>query len=389
MYRQNRLGHALLFLGSEGSGALPLALAFAQYILCRENEVAEGQKPENNSLFAAPLPEKKNNPKLTSSDACGTCASCQKAQQWIHPDIHYTYPVIPKKSGDKPVSTDYIKEWREFLSLHPYGNVYDWLQFIGAENKQGNITSAECSEINRKISLKSYEGQHKILLLWMPEYLENEGNKLLKLIEEPPEDTLFILVAENESEILPTIVSRCQLVRVPPLDHTSLTEALTEQGKLNPEQARQVAAVADGNYREAQLLIQHAEEDWQSLLREWMNSILKNGPLAQVKWVEEVAKLGREKQKQFLRYFTHLLEQAIRVRVLALGDTAVPVPKSELDFAERLNKIADVGQQEALIAELDKASYYIERNANAKILFMALTIKCYHIIANKSVILTE
>jgi len=389
MYRQNRLGHALLFLGSEGSGALPLALAFAQYILCRENEVAEGQKPENNSLFAAPLPEKKNNPKLTSSDACGTCASCQKAQQWIHPDIHYTYPVIPKKSGDKPVSTDYIKEWREFLSLHPYGNVYDWLQFIGAENKQGNITSAECSEINRKISLKSYEGQHKILLLWMPEYLENEGNKLLKLIEEPPEDTLFILVAENESEILPTIVSRCQLVRVPPLDHASLTEALTEQGKLNPEQARQVAAVADGNYREAQLLIQHAEEDWQSLLREWMNSILKNGPLAQVKWVEEVAKLGREKQKQFLRYFTHLLEQAIRVRVLALGDTAVPVPKSELDFAERLNKIADVGQQEALIAELDKASYYIERNANAKILFMALTIKCYHIIANKSVILTE
>lgn len=389
MYRQNRLGHALLFLGSEGSGALPLALAFAQYILCRENEVAEGQKPENNSLFAAPLPEKKNNPKLTSSDACGTCASCQKAQQWIHPDIHYTYPVIPKKSGDKPVSTDYIKEWREFLSLHPYGNVYDWLQFIGAENKQGNITSAECSEINRKISLKSYEGQHKILLLWMPEYLENEGNKLLKLIEEPPEDTLFILVAENESEILPTIVSRCQLVRVPPLDHSSLTEALAEQGKLNPEQARQVAAVADGNYREAQLLIQHAEEDWQSLLREWMNSILKNGPLAQVKWVEEVAKLGREKQKQFLRYFTHLLEQAIRVRVLALGDTAVPVPKSELDFAERLNKIADVGQQEALIAELDKASYYIERNANAKILFMALTIKCYHIIANKSVILTE
>lgn len=389
MYRQNRLGHALLFLGNEGSGALPLALAFAQYILCRENEVAEGQKPENNSLFAAPLPEKKNNPKLTSSDACGTCASCQKAQQWIHPDIHYTYPVIPKKSGDKPVSTDYIKEWREFLSLHPYGNVYDWLQFIGAENKQGNITSAECSEINRKISLKSYEGQHKILLLWMPEYLENEGNKLLKLIEEPPEDTLFILVAENESEILPTIVSRCQLVRVPPLDHSSLTEALAEQGKLNPEQARQVAAVADGNYREAQLLIQHAEEDWQSLLREWMNSILKNGPLAQVKWVEEVAKLGREKQKQFLRYFTHLLEQAIRVRVLALGDTAVPVPKSELDFAERLNKIADVGQQEALIAELDKASYYIERNANAKILFMALTIKCYHIIANKSVILTE
>jgi DNA polymerase-3 subunit delta' len=390
MYRQNRLGHALLFLGHEGSGALPLALAFAEFILCKENASNEESDAVNEapSLFAPLAPAAgASTVKKPVTDACGQCDSCRKAAQWIHPDVHYAYPVIPRKSGDKPISTDYIREWREFLSLYPYGNIYDWLQFIGAENKQGNITAAECSDINRKINLKSYEGRHKILILWMPEYLEKEGNKLLKLIEEPPPDTLFILVAENESQILPTIVSRCQLVKVPPLDHASLADALMKQGSIPGEQAQQVASVSEGNYREAQLLLQHAEEDWQSLLREWMNSMLKTGPIAQVNWVDEIAKMGREKQKQFLRYFIHLLEQAVRVRVQALGDKGDAIPKTELDFAERLNKIADLAQQEKLIGELERASYYVERNANAKMLFMALTIKCYHIIANKTVIL--
>lgn len=391
MYSQNRLGHALLFLGKEGAGALPLALAFAQFVLCKETALLDdiGGHAPPLSLFGTPATGTASSPsKNRPTDACGHCPSCQKAIQWIHPDIHYTYPVIPKKSGDKPISTDYIKEWREFLALHPYGNCYDWLQFIGAENKQGNITAAECNDINRKISLKSYEGRHKILILWMPEYLEKEGNKLLKLIEEPPADTLFILVAENESQILPTILSRCQLVKVPPLDQEALRTALIAKNKLTEAQAGQVAAVAEGNYREAQQLLQHAEEDWQSLLREWLNGMLKTGPVAQVKWVEEVAKLGRERQKQFLRYFIHLLEQAVRLKTLTTSGTALAIPASEMDFAVRLNKIADVGQQEALLQELDNATYYIERNANAKMLFLALTIKCYHIIANKTVLLT-
>ena len=165
------------------------------------------------------------------------------------------------------------------------------------------------------------------------------------------------------------------------------SQALQDRGKLSPEQAFQVAAVAEGNYREALQLIQHADEDWQSLLREWLNSMLKTGPIAQVKWVEDAAKMGREKQKQFLRYFNHLLEQAIRVRIAGTNSSIV-IPANELDFAERLNKIADITQQQALIEEIDRAAYYIERNANAKMLFMALTLKCYHIIADKSLILT-
>jgi DNA polymerase-3 subunit delta' len=361
MVHQNRISHALLFLGKEGSGALPLAIAFAQFMVCQQV---------------------KENPGAT--DACGACAPCLKAKPLMHPDIHFSYPVIPKKPGDKPVSTDYMGEWREFIGQLPYGNVYDWLQFIGAENKQGNITAQECNDILRKLTLKSWESQFKILILWMPEYLGNEGNKLLKLIEEPPADTLFILVAENESLILPTILSRTQLVRIPVLQTSEVVDALVSRAATAVEQARQVAPLAEGNYREALQMIRHAEEDWQSLLREWLNAIVKTGPIAQVKWVEEISKLGREKQKQFLRYFNHLLEQAIRLKILE--DKQLPLPANEQDFALRLNKIADFSQQEAIIEELDKATYFIERNANAKMLFHALTIKLYHIISDKQVV---
>lgn len=386
LINQNRLSHALLFLGKEGSGALPLAMAFANYIICERRQGETVARPAG--LFA-------EDPVTTEAaplqDACGQCPSCSKTAKFVHPDIHFSYPVIPRKPGDKPVSTDYISEWREFVGQYPYGNVYDWLQFIGAENKQGNITSAECAEIIRKLSLKSFESEYKILLLWMPEYLEKEGNKLLKIIEEPPPNTLFILVAESEAGILPTILSRCQLIKIPPIDDADIVEALMKGSGLSETHARQLAAVSEGNYREARLLVQHAEEDWLSLLREWLNALLKNGPMAQVKWVEEISKLGREKQKQFLRYFNHLLELAIRLSVLEEQGAAkaLMLPENEMDFITKLNKISNRDCQEAIVKELDKASYYIERNANGRMLFHALTIKLYHIIADKSLILID
>jgi DNA polymerase-3 subunit delta' len=265
--------------------------------------------------------------------------------------------------------------------------VYDWLQFIDAENKQGNITAHECNDIIRKLNLKSFESEYKILIMWMPEFLGKEGNKLLKLIEEPPPNTLFILVAENEDLILPTILSRTQLVKIPLLSNQDVEAALELNEGVAPEKARQAAAVAEGNYREALQVLQHADDDWEAMLREWLNAVIKTGPLAQVKWIDEAAKLGREKQKQFLRYFIHLLEQAIRLRVM--GDTASGQQSSDRDFALRLNRLCAIEQQEAIITELDKASYYIERNANAKMLFHALSIRLYHIINNKSLILVN
>jgi DNA polymerase III subunit delta' len=371
MVRQNRLSHALLMLGPEGSGALSLALALTQYLVCEK--VRDAMRPPPGSA----VPD----------DACGVCPSCQKAAGLVHPDIHFSYPVIPRKAGDKPVSTDYIVQWRDFIRQLPYGNVYDWLQSIGAENKQGNITAQECGEIIRQLNLKSFEGSVKAYILWMPEYLGNEGNKLLKIIEEPPENTLFILVAEQDSLILPTILSRTQLVKVPPLSDRDVAYGLETRAGLEREKAIMVAGISEGNYREALQQLLHADDDWQSLLREWLNAVLKNGPVAQVKWVENVSKLGRERQKQFLRYFNHLLETAIRLD--CIGEQEGLVPEAERDFALRLNKIASREQQEAILGALDDATYYIERNANAKMLFHALTLKLYHIIANKSLILVN
>ncbi len=389
MVEQNRLSHALLFLGKEGTGALPLALAFAEYISLLPASPGGGEKMQAASLFGEAVVETKPVFPKTTDEADAFMqkqAAFSKANNYVHPDIHFSYPVIPKKPGDKPVSTDYIPEWREFIQQFAYGNVYDWLQFIGAENKQGNITAEECNDIIRKLSLKSFESPYKTLIMWMPEYLGKEGNKLLKLIEEPPPDTLFILVAENEDMILPTILSRCQLVKLYSLETNEIAGALIKRGNLEKTAAQQTAAIAQGNYREALQLLQNASEDWQSLLREWLNSILKNGAGAQVKWIEEISKLGREKQKQFLLYFIHLLQQSISIRFA--GDS-ISIADSEKDFAARLNKMTSVHHQQAIIEELNKAVYYIERNANAKILFHTLTIKLYHVIKNNVLILTD
>lgn len=394
--RQNRLSHAFLFLGREGSGALPLAVSFARFILCERNSpyalkknepVADlfaaspslfGEEPASAAPVAAPS-------EVESDQGCGTCPSCLKVNQLAHPDLHFTIPVIPKNSGDKPVSNDYMAEWREFFSQHPYGNVYDWLQFIKAENKQGNITSDECHEINRKLSLKSFEGPFKILILWMPEYLKKEGNRLLKLIEEPPPNTLFFLVGEQDELILPTILSRTQLIKVPALSDDEIAAALVARAGFDAEKARQIAALSEGNYREALMLQSHADEDWHLLLRDWLNHIVKRNHPAQVKWIEEMARQGRENQKQFLRYFTHQLQLAVRLQA---GNNE-QVLKPDVEFAAKLNKLCSIPQLEAIIQELDKSVYYIERNANAKMLFSALCIRLYHIICNNSLILVH
>jgi DNA polymerase-3 subunit delta' len=359
LVEHNRLSHALLLNASEGAGGLPLALAFSQFLLCeRVNDVST-----------------KNNFPVES---CGVCPACVKAAKLIHPDIHYVYPVVSLKPGDKPVSADFISEWREFISQFPYGTIFDWLQFIEADNKQGNISAHECNEINRKLSLKSFEGGYKILIMWMPEYLGNEGNKLLKLIEEPPPDTLFILVTENEALILPTILSRVQSIRMPRPSVSEIQDALVTRAGVSAEQARQLAAVSEQNYREALRQLQHGQDDWLGLLREWLNAVLKTGPIAQVKWVEEIGKMGREKQKQFLQYFIHLLEQAIRIRMSE--STLADIPDSEKDFSIRLNKIANLPALQAIAGEINKSVYHIERNAHAKMLFHSLTIRLYHIL---------
>ncbi len=379
MVQQQRLPHALLLVGPEGSGALPLAVAFAQYIVSIPSQAAA-----TADLFGAPA-EPIAQPFYTPEQIADLPAY-HRASQLMHPDLHFSFPTIIEKPGQKNISANFIEQWREFINGYPYGNAFDWLQFIKAENKQGNISADECNEIIKKLSFKSFESAYKVLVLWMPEYLGKEGNKLLKLIEEPPDNTIFILVAASEENILPTILSRCQFVKVPRLTTQEIESALMGRAKLAPEKAKQVAILSEGNYREALHLIQQSDQDYISMIKDWLNAILKMGPVAQLKWVEEMSKLGREQQKQFLKYFNHLLEHSIRLKTMG---SDLPLDSDLKDFALRINKIAGVSQMESIVNELDKSVYHIERNANAKMLFMALSIKLYHIIQNKTLILTE
>ncbi len=346
--KNNHLSHALLLLAPEGAGGLPMAMALAQYLVCSDKK---------------------------ETDACGQCSGCKKAAQLIHPDIHFSYPVVPKKSGDTPVSADYGKEWREFILPQPYGNTYNWLQHIGAENKQGNITARECSEIIHILGLKSYESEYKIMIIWRPEYLRKEGNRLLKLLEEPPENTVFILVAEQSDLIINTILSRTQLIRMPPLSQADLVNNLQKEKGLNDNEARQIAALADGNYDAAIQLMEHNTTDYMTRLRSWLNALLGKNPQLLSKWITAMAtsKMGREEQKQFLRYFINQLEYALRLAYVK--DTTLSILPEEEKFAANMLKMADLFQMNEMIRLLDDACYHIERNANAKILFHALSIR--------------
>ena len=228
--RENRIPHAQLFWGPEGGGNLALALAFAQYANCL-NRGAE--------------------------DACGRCSSCIKAEKFVHPDFHFTYPTI----GSKEVSSKFAAEWREVLLDNPYLNAYEWLQHLGAENKQGNITTAECAKIVKELKLTAVEARYKVQIIWMAEYLGKESNKLLKIIEEPPTDTLFILIVNNRSGLLQTILSRTQHVHVPRLPDVEIAQYLQKKHGLSEENARRLTVLAEGNLNKARRLLSQIDTD--------------------------------------------------------------------------------------------------------------------------------
>jgi DNA polymerase-3 subunit delta' len=384
MVEQNRLSHALMLLGGEGTGALPLAIGFGQYVVSYPQLKRATMQVADLFGGISALPADEPDPVVVFP------GFEKKALGLVHPDLHFSYPVI-KRNTEKdtpPVSADWATEWRAFYKSNPYGNLFDWLQYIKAENKQGNITARECNEIIHKLSLKPFESRYKVLVMWMPEMLGNEGNRLLKLIEEPPPDTLFIFVAEKEDRILPTILSRCQLVRVPPLAAEDIAVALEKQQGIDPERARQIALVSNGNFHDAIELLQHHEDNWNVVLRDWLNATLMrsvggtNPYATQNKIVADLGLLGREKQKQLLQYFLQLIEQSLRLKLI--GESYLNLPPQEAEFAQRLNKIAGPSTLGALASLLEDATYYIERNANPKILFHSLSIKMRNIINEKN-----
>ena len=342
MLASGRMPHAQLFLGSEGSGKLALALAFVQYLMC-------------------------DHP--TDTDSCGTCKNCTRIAKLIHPDFHFSYPTI----GTNVPSSQYAKEWRLAIAENPYMNPNQWLQFIGAENKQGNINKVECVQIIHKLKLKSFEGKHKILLMWMPEYLGKEGNRLLKIIEEPPENTLFILVAENTELILNTILSRCQIIKINAFSDEEIEKALIHQKNIDPKTATAIAQLAEGNFNKALSLLAQKENNNAALFLDWMRKCYVGNGVQLVEWVNKFVAIGRENQKHFFLYALHFLREYLHLKLA--GNLPIRLQAKELKTAQNLTEIIDLDQIEAISNLMNDCAYYIERNANPKVLLLDTSIK--------------
>ena len=350
--KNGRISHAQLFLGKEGNGALPLAIAYFQYIACTQRQ---------------------------DDDSCGTCASCLKFAKLIHPDLHFVFPVnTTEKIKKDPVSDNFLQEWRQALLNNAYMSLFDWLEGIGIDNKQGNISVVESGFILRKLSLKPYESEYRLMLIWMPEKMSNSAaNKLLKILEEPPAKTIFILVAEQYDQLLPTIRSRTQLVKVNKINDEEMRTYLMFEYQLSIEQAYEVVNLADGNFNEAIKLASETESEhyFMKLFREWMLLCFDKKFIELVDMIDVLESLKREKQKKFLIFCLHIIRESL---VMAYsGDALVKAYGKEKEFLSKFHKRLIGADTMDIIEEFDRSIYHIERNANAKILFMDLSLKLF------------
>jgi DNA polymerase-3 subunit delta' len=351
--KDGRVSHAQLFLGPEGSGKLPMAIAYAQYLNCKSP---------------------------SDEDSCGICSSCQKYNKLIHPDLHFSFPIVNKGSdAEKNICAAHMKDFREAFLADPYMSYHDWMQAHGAENKQGNIGKFECYDIISKLGLAPFEAEFKVLIMWLPEYLRDAGNVLLKIIEEPPQNTLFILVAERQEMLLTTISSRTQLVKVPRLQIADLAAHLEQQFELDAKAAHSVAMLAEGNARLARELLGHELSINEQLFMEFMRLTFTGKGPDILTWIEKSNDLGREGQKSLLHYGMHILREAFLMR---FGSAKLLKLKgSELDFVTKFSPFI----QEQNIGEFNRlfneAIYHIERNANAKLVFHHLANEAERLLA--------
>jgi DNA polymerase-3 subunit delta' len=360
-----RIAHAQLFVGPEGSGTLPMALAYAQYILCGNNN---GENTGRN-------------------DSCNI-----KFKNFSHPDLHFAFPVTTSdKVKSKPVSKFYLEEWRQLLDQQPYGNLFDWYKLLGVDNKQGQIGVDEALEIVKSLSLKSYEGGYKVMLIWMAEKMNTSAaNKLLKLIEEPPEKTIFILIAEDEEQIINTIRSRCQILTFPPLAEDAIADTLVKNYHIEMSVAAKIAHQANGNYNKACDLIYQDSEDiqFEKWFVLWVRSAFKaKGNKSAIhdliSWSEEIAKTGRETQKKFLTFCLNYFRQALLLNYKA-SELVYLEPKSENFKLENFAPFVHDSNILEISNEIQDAIYHIERNGNSKIILTDLSIKLTRLLHKKS-----
>ncbi len=356
---KGRIPHAQLFVGKEGSGSLTMAIAYAQYILCS-----------------------------TSNDE----ESCQlKCEKLVHPDLHFAFPVTTNEKIKKhPVSKLFLEEWRTFIKDEPYGSLYNWLQHIGVENKQGLIGVDEAEDIVKALQLKSYEGGFKVMVIWMAEKMNiAAANKLLKLIEEPPEKTLFLLCTENEEQIINTIKSRCQAIYFPTLSEEDIAQGLITKEKISENVAYKVAHQAAGNYNKALHILHHDSNDsiFEKWFITWIRTAFKakgNAAVVQelIDWSDEISKSGRETQKHFLSYCLQFFRQAMLLNYKSENIVFLETETAGFDL-KKFAPFVHSGNILDINKELNNALYHIERNGNAKVILLDVSIKLTRLLHTK------
>lgn len=346
---EGHIAHAQLISGPEGSGKLPLAIAYARYILC-------------------------TNP--SNKDACGVCPSCVKMNKLAHPDLHFAFPIIKKKGGKDVICDDYIKDWREFVIQNPYFTFNHWAKEISAENSQPIIYAKESDEMVRKLSLKSSEGGYKVMIIWLPEKMHTVcANKLLKLLEEPPAKTLFLLVSENSDLILQTILSRTQQVNIRKIEESCITQALKDKYGITEQDALNISHTSNGNFIKAIETI-HFNEDTK-LFFELFVSLMRLSYMRKLKemkaWSEQVASMGREKQKNFLEYAQRMIRENFIFNFHLKELTYLNL--DEQNFASKFAPFVNEKNAISIMENLELAQQHIEQNVNAKMVFFDFSLK--------------
>lgn len=354
--KEERVSHAQLFTGPEGCGSMALALAYAKLISC-----------ENR----------------TEHDSCGTCKSCVKYEKMIHPDLHFVFPVIKGKKDTDPVSDNYIEEWRDFVKKSPYFTINNWLDSIEVGNAQGMIFASEASEIIKKLSLKTFESDFKIMIIWLPEKMHQaSANKLLKMIEEPPEKTLFLLVSEEVDKVIPTILSRCQLVKIPSFSNSDIEKYLVQRFSIAADKAADISRVSNGNITRAIELCENEDSSMANLdrFKSLMRFAWKRDIISIISWSEEIATTGREAQKNFISFSMRILRENLMLSLDQLKNRLVFLTGEEATFSGKFHPFINQNNIYPLTEEFNLVYSHIEANGNAKIIFLDLALKITRLI---------
>lgn len=349
--KQGRIPHAQMLIAYEGCSALPLAIAYAQYVACLD----KGE-----------------------TDSCGKCSSCVKYNQLIHPDLHFTFPIY----GSEDTCDDFMVEFRSAVLENPFLSLNSWFASINADNKRPNINIRECRNLIRKLSLKTYESDYKVLIMWLPEFLGKEGNVLLKLLEEPPEKTLFLLVTENREMILSTIISRTQIIKVSSYSNQEIENFILEKNLAAGDKAKNIALMSEGNMSKAIIMAAQMDNPQFDSFRAWLLDCYQGNIGKIISELESYSEKGRDGLKMFLTYGIHMLRAAMLVKHQDLKNK---LTSTELEFAEKLSKLIEIESTQAIYEAFNTAIFEIDRNGSVKLILINLSLKLKNSLKPKQV----